>query len=357
MKICIFYPSNVLAGWMAIGGYINAFKRLGHDVLHVILPGNCYAKGLRKPEEVAFYPSFEEINKCEVVILAYLEHIFGWLDTLYGLEEWKKQVKIPVIARFDESFDRYDLGLPGRWPIFKQYAQFYSFPAIQDAEKYDGQFLPYGADTMMFAPRKKESNIIELPKVGITKEITEASMSRSLIEHNEKDFGVGFIGTMYKKRADYIMRLLPFLQERGIPFHHGPVLINDLHGQRFELQTLLLAENYAAMKIFFCPPPLSNLIVNKIVEVMACGTFVMYPLLKGAAEKNLSIFEDKQEIVYYDADNFEETADIVSFYLEEDVKREVIAKVGMKKVHSQYTLDNMLTELLQPVERRVLAHA
>lgn len=320
MKICLFYPENVFASWYACGGYVSCLRRMGHEVLNVPFPGNCYQKNSAQIQDIK-YPLFHDINSCDVVILAYLEHIHGWLETIYGIESWEKHIEVPVIARFDESFDRTDLGLPSLWNYLKRWAKYYSFPAIQDAEQFGGDWLPYGADTDIFTPYP-----------GFLQK--------------EKAYRLAFIGTMYLKRTDYARNLLLYLK---VPFNHNTVLIQDLSGFRFRDQTELLAENYRQIKVFFCLPPMSNLLVCKVFEAMACGAFMMFPRLQGKAAKNLEIFEDKKHLVYYELGNFKENVDQIHYWIENQHEREAIASNGCEEVLTEYTLERMFEKLLAPV--------
>src|SRR4051812_47730357 len=102
MKIALFFPFNPLAGSYSTGGMEQCLQRMGHEVLAVVFPGNCYVKDSRKIEEVKYIPSIEELNSCDAIILNYAEHIIGWLETIFELDAWKNYVHVPVIARFDE---------------------------------------------------------------------------------------------------------------------------------------------------------------------------------------------------------------------------------------------------------------
>src|SRR6266436_5232350 len=121
---------------------------MGHEVLDCSFPGNLVqdVDNVRKR-----MPTIDELNQYDVVLSCYHEYIQSWLAAVYGFENWSK-LKVPVIARFDESMDRTDLHLPMRVPELLKWAQFYSFPAAQDAEKYGGGWLPFGADRTIFYP-------------------------------------------------------------------------------------------------------------------------------------------------------------------------------------------------------------
>ena len=122
--------------------------------------------------------------------------------------------------------------------------------------------------------------------------------------------------------------------------------VHDLSGLREPETTNLLVENYRQVKIFFVLPPMSRLICAKVADVMACGTFVMYPKLQGDMAGNMTQFEDGREIVYYDPGYFKQNAKLIAKYLVDEYAREAIARAGCERVHREYRLDQMLEKLL-----------
>ena len=319
MKIAIFYPKNVLASWYTLGGYRQALEAMGHNVVDCQLPGN-------EPHSIeqirAMLPNIQELNVCDVVISFFHEYTQRWLEAIYG-DNWMHR-KFPVIARFDESMDRLDLGLPKRVPELLKWADFYSWPAAQDAERFGGDWLPFGADVTKFCPSKtrwREPNFL---------------------------YGLAFIGSMYKLRLDYLQRLSECVPN-DVTFHCGQCLVQDLSGIRGEQSTWLLSENYRQIKVFFCLPPMSRLLVCKVFEVMGSGTFLMYPKLPGNTAKNLEIFEDGKHLVYYEPGSMMENAEQIKYWLKHDREREQIALAGCQLVHEKYTLKHMLDRLLAPV--------
>ena len=112
----------------------------------------------------------------------------------------------------------------------------------------------------------------------------------------------------------------------------------------------LLTKNYRQMKIFFCFPPMSHLIVAKVVDVMASGTFVMYPRLWGEAAKNMTQFVEGKEIVYYEPDCMIDNCKQIKHYLDNEAEREEIACAGHRRVVQDYTIEQMLDAILSPVQ-------
>ena len=324
MKLAIFFPRNTFAGWASLGGYTQTLRRMGHDVTECVLSGN-------QPHDIvpmrAKLPTIAQLAACDAVISFYHEYTQPWLAALYGLEAWAPLVE-KTIARFDESMDRADLNLPGRLPELLAWVKHWSFPAAQDAKKYGGQWQPFGADTTMFKP---------LGSVGLTE---------------QKKYGAAFVGQLYGPRLEYAQRMAQ--QPDQITLQCGQVGVQELNGMREPQSTHLLAKTYRQIKVFFCLPPLSRLVVGKVCEVMACGTFVMYPRLPGEAAENLSVFEDGTHIIYYEHGYIRENVKQIKRWLEHDEERESIAQAGCRKVREELSLERMLDQLLTPVARQMV---
>jgi Glycosyl transferases group 1 len=323
VKIALFYVHNLLACHYALFGYRETLERMGHEVLDIPFPQNAPVNVEQVP-----VPTLQQLLDCDVVLSTYHEYVQPWLERKYPYEQWEAlMATVPVLARFDESMDRGDLALPHRVPHLKRWATHYSFPAAQDAEKYGGDWLPYGADTTIFNPFGKED--ITITSSGST----------------EKLYDLAFIGTPYDKRRKYLEKLVAHVDNSYV-FRIANVVVQDLSGIRERESTLLLAENYRQVKLFFCLPPMSNLLVEKIFDVMACDTMVMYPRLQGEAEKNLIAFEDEKHILYYDIGFFSNNGKQVNYYLNHPEEMERIARAGGERVRSKYTLEQMLQSML-----------
>jgi glycosyltransferase involved in cell wall biosynthesis len=214
--------------------------------------------------------------------------------------------------------------LPARLPELKSWAKYFYFPATQDADQFGGTWMPFGIDTTMFNPALN-------PAGG---------------HETDKKYNLGFIGSLYQSRKNYLEKLSAGAGD-DLSFNLGQVFVQDLSGVLPKESTLLLAENYRQIKVFFCLPPISRLIIEKVFEVMACGTFVMYPKLPGAAAENLSIFEHGKEIVYYEPGYMADNIKQIRYYLAHEDEREHIAAAGCKKVHELYRLDKMLEKMLE----------
>lgn len=321
MKIALFYPVNMYAGWYACGGYLSALGRMRHEVVNCGLPGNQvkWVDELRKS-----LPTIEQLNTCDVVLSAYHEYVQPWLKQIYGFEAWSK-LRVPVIGRFDESMDRFDLKLEHRMTELLNWLDYWSFPTIQDARTYHGEWILYGSDTRMFHPRPG----------GLT------------ASGEDRRYNLAFIGSMYPLRVQYLEKLGPHVRS-DLTFMCGPVAVQDLGGINLTESTQLLAREYRRIKVFFCLPGMARMILAKVFDVMACGTFVMVPKLYGSAKDNLDIFEDGQHVVYYDVGQMVKNAEQIHYWVDHDDERERIANAGCDRIFESFTIERMLTRILEP---------
>jgi len=339
MRIALFVIRNYLACHYALFGYRETLERMGHEVINCSFPSNQVQNWQQVPA-----PAIEVLQECDLVLSSYHEYMQPWLEKKYSLYQWQQLMKkVPVLARFDESMDRGDLRLPHRVPELLRWATHYSWPAAQDAEKYGGDWLPYGADTTIFRP---SWHVMDDPDAACNR--CGSRDRRAFCSKPEKRYDLAFIGTLYPKRHEYLMKLINHVG-KNVTFYSGNVIVQDISGLRERETTQLLAENYREIRLFFCLPPMSRLLVEKIFDVMACDTTVFYPRLFGDAAKNLSIFEEEKHIVYYELGFFANNGKQVRYYLEHPEEAERIARDGGELVRSKFTLEKMLEAMLAQV--------
>jgi hypothetical protein len=331
MKVAIFYVKNLYACHYALFGYKETLEEMGHQVLECALPSNLIPEDLPQlfRSGQIKVPTPDELLSCDIILSTYHEYVQPWLERLYSLEDtWSPiMAQVPVIARFDESMDRGDLRLPERMPRLLKWASMCSFPAAQDAAKFGGKWHPFGADTNYFMP---------FPTI-------------------EKKLDIGFIGSLYRSRSEYLTKLGQFIGSDNNGFYVGRALVEDVEGIHEKDTTLRLAHNYAKIRIFFCLPPMSNLIVEKVFDIMACNTLVMYPRLIGAGEQNLTIFEDGKHIVYYDLGHFAANGKQIKNLLADPAMVDRIARTGGEYVREKYTLRKLVQQMLDMKEGFVKA--
>lgn len=249
MRIAAFYSDNPFAGWVQTEGFVDVLKRMGHEVVGIPVP--CRGRPISKADT-------ERINKpiddCELVIVSGPEWLTKWIRTFY--KDWDK-LKVPKVGWYHESFVRDDFKLD--YAEYESMFDFHFFPDPKDAEKYKGTFLPLGVDTEIFRPY---ANI-------------------------QRDIEVGFIGLMYNKRAQFFEEVKKHLQgieiqarfatrnENG--WWHPAIAVYDFDGLNVRKSMELLARSYNRIKVFVTFPSMSNVLVAKVLESMACDCSLVAP--------------------------------------------------------------------------------
>jgi|HubBroStandDraft_6_1064221.scaffolds.fasta_scaffold00134_35 hypothetical protein len=250
VKIAAFYSDSPFAGWVQCEGFAEVLARMGHEVTAIGVPPvtqvtQAMADKVNKP-----------IDDCDMVIVSGPEHLRKWIQHFYP--GWAK-LKCPKVGWYHESFVREDYSL--EYANFERMFDFHFFPDRADAEKYKGTFLPLGVDYEMFNPA-----------VGCT--------------YPERDIEVGFIGLMYPKRQRFVEELTPHLGDIKIDYRTGcqsergliPAIgVWDFEGLNIRRSMLLLAETYRRIKVFVTFPSLSNVLVAKVLESLACGCELVAP--------------------------------------------------------------------------------
>ncbi len=271
MKIAAFYSDSPFAGWVQCEGFVDVLKRMGHEVVGVGVP----------PTNQVTQAMADKVNKpiddCDLVIVSGPEWLRKWIQAFYP--DWAK-LKCPKVAWYHESFVREDFTLD--YANFEGMFDFHFFPDRADAEKYKGEFLPLGVDTGMFNTRS------ECPYCASSGQIyTDWGLENcDNCPNPNRAIEVGFIGLMYPKRAQFVQELTPHLgdikikymtacqSERGLIPAIG---VWDADGLNIRRSMLLLAETYRRIKVFVTFPSLSNVLVAKVLESMACGCELVAP--------------------------------------------------------------------------------
>lgn len=293
--IAVFHPfASPACAWGCAEGILATLSRMQYGVI------DCGRPPLKRVD-------LEILKRADLIILSGPEHIWRFIEPEY-LAEWNK-LTMPKVAWYTESAHRDDGNFD--FGSFKSIADLHYYPAIQDAEEFGGNWLPFGADVEMFRPRAVE-----------------------------KACDVGFIGNLYPKRLEYVQSLTcPLTHIR--PGQHP-------HAQRsFEL----LAEAYCSTDIFVNLPAYSRLLVTKVTEVMACGHMLITPVIDHAfATQNMAQFQNGRHLVYYDAARPAHLCDIVNHYLLHPEEREAIARAGYNEVCRGHSLEARLRTIISEVE-------
>lgn len=311
MKIAAFYSDSPFAGWVQCEGFVDVLKRMGHDVVPIAVP----------PTSQVTQAMADKVNKpiedCDLIIVSGPEWLRKWIQTFYP--NWAK-LKAPKVAWYHESFVREDLTLD--YSHYEGMFDFHFFPDRADAEKYKGDFLPLGVDTEMFYPSA----------------------------HAEKrDIEVGFIGLMYPKRAKFVEELRPHLEGINIKYMVGcqsergliPAIgVWDAEGLNIRRSMELLAETYRRIKVFVTFPSLSNVLVAKVLESLACGCILVAPKqpidMTGCYAPYEGAYQCAEAIRMGIGANFADTSEYTRKHHRMELRFEqIFSKVGLaKSAHS-----------------------
>lgn len=331
MKIAVVFPMDApTVAWSLGRGIERTLGRMGHEVLAIPMPTSRPLSDSEQ-EQKRFrlmieqkkkqLPLIEEVAKCDAVIVSGPEHVSPWIEEVYEKYEWTRQVTCPKAAWLHESMERDDYQVD--FEAIQWVANEWFFPAIQDAERYDQEcfikgrahYLPFGVDTSVFFPA------FDLRPV----------------------FDVAFIGSLYPKRIAFLTALG---RHDHPPIRIGNVVIQDLHGYGHEESTQRYVQNLREVKVLFALPSMSRLIVPRIYEAMACGTFVYAPMLApdGGASRNMIGLED---VVFYRPSNLPLIAQSLHKWIspEQEQERQGIAR-GLAEKAESYSIEKRLTEML-----------
>lgn len=360
MKIAVIYPSSLYASWSMSDGLSEALRRMNHEVTD--LPRG---QG-RKP----FTITKDLLNAQDLVILSGPEHVLTdpaicpFNKHELTLLEWRDEVKTPKAFWYHESLTREDKS----WSFapLNPLADHHFFPAAQDASLYDqdefakgrAHWLPFGVDTEVFRPAKcvkcfgKGINAPSLRLMGMLKNPApdNAQCDACLgtgFQPTHKSIECGFIGLLYPKRVAFLNQLERHVKRGEHPFVSlgGVALIQDIEGPQWKETAERLASNYRRIGIFLNMPHLSQLMVSKVLEVMACGTFLLTPMMEGRAEANLDPFEHCKHLCYYQESNLPFLWQTLQGFHRDQKAREQIAMAGIYEVRKNHSIEVRLEQM------------
>jgi hypothetical protein len=348
-------------------GIVNTLRRMGHQVL----PGELPATGGNIPPQVfesikESLPTIEALKGCDAVLVSGPEHIAPWLDAVYGKYEWK-QLGVPKASWWHETLQREDYSLD--WDNVSFWADENFVPAAQDADWLDQEmfgkghvhWLPFGVDTGVFHPQECSYCTPEAIEIAghfrgmsldemrnPTKHCKVCSGSGFVV--TQKKWPIAFVGLVYEKRARFLQALG---RHHHPPIRVGNVSVQDLSGYCAEESVHRMVDNYRRVGVFFNLPAMSSLLVTKVYEVMACGTFLLTPELSAdrGISKNMELFESDRHLVYYRSSNLPYVAQLLRDWSSEEKveEREKIAMAGWREVHGKHSLDKRLAVILEKI--------
>jgi hypothetical protein len=84
---------------------------------------------------------------------------------------------------------------------------------------------------------------------------------------------------------------------------------------------------------------------DRVYETVGRGGFIIHPYISGM-EKH---FTDREHLVFYDFNNFEQLKDLIDYYLAHPEEAEAIRKAGLKHVRNKHTYKNRWEHILKEV--------
>lgn len=140
-----------------------------------------------------------------------------------------------------------------------------------------------------------------------------------------KFFDVGFVGTLYPEREALLERLSKsFDVQRWMVY--GEFMV-----RAFNYSRIVLNLPVGGIK--------SGNLPHRVFEALACGSLLFTNDVPGLAE----LFTDREHLVCYNQENIE---DLLSYYLEHEDEREVIAEAGRKEVLDKHTVRHRVERIL-----------
>lgn len=290
MKVAVFYPESLYSAWSVSEGLADELKRGGHEVIAAPI----------KPETTQLsrkaFPSREELESCDRVIVSGPEHLGKFLSALYP--DWQ-QFKVKKVAYLHETIEREDYG---KLPIdqLKRIGDILFSPAAQD-EDHGLKWLPFGVDTTMFDCK---------------------------FVHWDRLHDSMFIGLMYPKRVE-------FLQKSGLAL---PCMTLQVAGD-VRKSAELYARELCHIRVLVNLPSLCQHLVTKVFEAMACGCAVVTPHM---GNRNFELFENGKNIQYYDNN----PKGIIDGLLDNPEYALKMARAGYEEVKARHDLKFRVEALL-----------
>lgn len=286
---------------------------MGHEVYSGPLPPTNKVTAAQVAALKKACPTQEQLEACDLILICGAEYLQDWIRFLYP--QWDK-IKTVKAGWFHESLD-YAAKKNVKYDDVLKYIDVPFLPNPQDAIDKKTKWLPIGVDTEMFKP---------------------AAIPLKPIE-------VGFTGLLYEKRAKFLGTLIPYVGDLEIRFGNIQLLGADSDTHLFKRQTEILAQNYCAMEILLNLPSMSNVLVMKVIEAMACGTFVLTPEMPSLLHEKLG-FKDGKDLVFYQESKPKEVSDMLHYFLNHDDEREQIVKQGCKFVKENFRMEKRVEEII-----------
>ncbi len=151
----------------------------------------------------------------------------------------------------------------------------------------------------------------------------------------EKDIDICFVGTATKERVG----LIDYIRSNGFKvIHYG----SDTENGSIYLEDLV--KLYCRSKIVLNLNQSAVGFSDRVFQVMGTGTF----LLSEYCQDLEYFFKRKEELDWFSSK--EECVDLISFYLEDELTREIIGKTGLVSVFDNFSWEHIIKTMLGIIE-------
>lgn len=249
MRLAVAYPSSTHSPWCCAESVVETLEGMGHQVLPLAFRthNNLLSR--------AWYPTFEQLNEVDAILVIGPEHLRKYLWMLYP--NWGT-LKPPKAGWLCETIDNATYKIQ---PDDLKAVVDVVFCCGRQDEKHGFRWLPFGIDPRIFYPS---------------------------IDPVARPYRMAFIGLLYPQRGDLLKKLLP----------HVPDLV---YGEVRALDARLQAETYATelrrIQIFVNLPPSNQCIVTKCYEAAACGCLLVTPFLPENPQEFGLLYRNLDELV------------------------------------------------------------
>lgn len=167
------------------------------------------------------------------------------------------------------------------------------------------------------------------------------------IKPSRKIIDVLFVGSKgYHQEWPYRPKLINWLQSvyKKRFRHYGRDGIKSIRGE--ELNNV-----YAATKVVvgdtLCPKyNYPSYWSDRIYETLGRGGFLIHPYIPGIEKE----FKDKEHVIFYEYNNFEQLQELIDYYIEHDEEREKIRLAGHEFVKNNYTYKHRWKHILKELD-------
>ncbi len=346
MRISVIYPGSLYSAWSVSDGIPRTLTAMGHEVLD-------FAQG--RLGKANWWDKLNVINRSDLVIMSGPEHFCK----NPGVEQFKQAIKyitVPKFGLYHESHHRADQNFAFVELLDSFDHHFY--PAVQDAEAMSNHapgrctWLPFGVDTTVFepwpCPHCKGKGGLQAMITGPAGKMQGTELCKicrgACTDLSLKTIPFGFIGLVYAKRKAFMDRLAQ-VYDLPVELLSGNVAVQDIEGINPFMTARRLAWNYNRIMTFVNLPSLSQLMVTKITEVMACGTCLVTPKIEGAGAGNMKGFEHGKTLLFY-RDDPKDLVAILKGIMKNPEMAQQIGKNGAQFVREKHSLRSRMETLL-----------